>query len=67
MEIARERDAADQLVRDLRERLDKASREKTAAEQLAKEVRRQLSRARAARRVSEAQKRLQPLDGSMAW
>jgi uncharacterized glyoxalase superfamily protein PhnB len=66
-ETARERDAADQLVRELRERLDKASRDKSAAEQLAKETRRQLARARAARRVSDAQKRVQPLDAPMAW
>jgi uncharacterized glyoxalase superfamily protein PhnB len=66
-EIARERDAADQLVKELRERLDKAGHDRTAVEQLAKEARRQLARSRAARRVSDAQKRLQPLDASTPW
>jgi hypothetical protein len=52
VEIAKERKAADRLVAELRERLDKAGRDKTAAEQLAKEARRQLARARLARRCS---------------
>jgi uncharacterized glyoxalase superfamily protein PhnB len=51
VEIAREREAADRLVQELRDHLDKAWREKTAAEQLAKEARRQLARVRVARRL----------------
>jgi uncharacterized glyoxalase superfamily protein PhnB len=56
VEIAREREAADRLVKELRERLDKVWRDKTAAEQLAKEARRQLARARVARRFAPTPK-----------
>ena len=66
LEIARGRDAADQLVKELRERLDKAWRDKTAAEQLVKEARRQLARARAVRRSPDTQK-VQPLDAPASW
>src|SRR5262249_23196993 len=56
VEIAREREAADRLVKELRERLERAWHDKTAAEQLAKEARRQLARARVARRFAPTPK-----------
>jgi len=67
VEIAREREAADRLVMELRERLDRAWRDKTAAEQLAKEARRQLARARVRRLAPDNQKRLQLLGAQAAW